>query len=255
MNLGSATSLFAAACVAAASAAQALPFSERTSFELFAGGNASMPGSFRGQTAPFETVDPPGSTVYTDLKFDDAYKHAYTAGVELDYALNSRLTSFGRFAYSQFDGSSQVIGNFDSPTQDALDPIDARFADTTTREFDVGARYTFAPGARFRPFVGAALGVDHLAATRAAVTNPGGTGTTSVELGRADDVFQQRVETGLQFSPMPNFDLRLTAAASHVNADTRSNDPNLALVGLDNTHGDVRAHWDYPAELGAVWHF
>ena len=53
----------------------------------------------------------------------------------------------------------------------------------------------------------------------------------------------------------PSFDLRLSVAANHVDADTKSSDPNLALVGLDNTQADVRSHWDYPVELGGVWKF
>ena len=31
--------------------------------------------------------------------------------------------------------------------------------------------------------------------------------------------------------------------------------PTSALLGLDSAHSGVQAHWDYPAELGAVWHF
>ena len=76
-----------------------------------------------------------------------------------------------------------------------------------------------------------------------------------MELGRAGTVFQQRVETGLQFSPMPSLDLRLTAAASHVDGSKRSDDPNLALVGLDGDRSSVPGRWQYPAEIGAVWHF
>ncbi len=40
-----------------------------------------------------------------------------------------------------------------------------------------------------------------------------------------------------------------------VDADTKSGDPNLALVGLDNTQADVRSQWEYPVELGGVWKF
>ena len=53
-------SLFAAACVAAVSAAHASDFTDKSSLVLFAGGNAEMPGSFRGQTVPFDSVDPFG---------------------------------------------------------------------------------------------------------------------------------------------------------------------------------------------------
>jgi len=49
--------------------------------------------------------------------------------------------------------------------------------------------------------------------------------------------------------------LTLTAGAGQTNATDGSNDPNLASLGLDNSNGEMRGHWDYPAELGAVWHF
>ena len=61
MKPRSASSLFAAACVAAASAAHALPLSDRASFELFAGGNVATPGSFRG---PLNMDEPGGATHY-----------------------------------------------------------------------------------------------------------------------------------------------------------------------------------------------
>jgi len=254
MKSRSASLLFAAACAASA-AAHALPLTDNLSIEMFAGGNAAMPGSFRGQTVPLETTDPAGSTVYHDLKFSDAYDQRYTAGTELDYAFNSRMTAFGRAAYSEFNGSNHQIGRFDPGASGAFENVNAQFNDTSTREFDLGGRYTFAPGAKLRPFFGAALGATHLSATRAEFEHVNDTGRTPVELGRAGTVFQQRVETGLQYSPMENFDLRLTAAASHLDAGRRSDDPNLALVGLDSAHGELRGHWDYPAELGAVWHF
>lgn len=252
-----ALSLFAAACAAAASSAHAAPFADndRVSVELFAGGNAAMPGSFRGQSAPLQTADPSGSTVYHDLDFADAYQHRYSAGAELDYAVNSRLSAFGRAAYSQFDGSRHKVGEFDPVGTGSIEALDVRFNDTASREFDLGARYSFAPGAKLRPFVGAALGATRLSATRAEFERAGVAGETPVELARADTVFQQRIETGLQFSPLENFDVRLTAAASHLDAGRRSADPNLALVGLDAAHSELRGHWDYPAELGAVWHF
>jgi hypothetical protein len=254
MNFRSASLLIAAAGCAA-SAAQALPLTDNASIVLFAGGNAEMAGSFRGNSPPYGLTDSAGTAIYNDLKFEDAYSHRLTTGAELDYSLTPNVTTFGRFAYSTFNGTNMNVGKFIPSTSAAQTPITASFSDTATHEFDLGARYTWAEGSRFRPFVGAALGVEHLSATRATVDSADAFNATLVELGRAHTVFQQRLETGVQFSPAKNFDLRLTAAASHVDSDTRSDDPNLALVGLNNTHSDVRDHWDYPAELGAVWHF
>jgi hypothetical protein len=246
-------SLFAAACVAAASAAQALPETDgKLSFELFAGGNVAMPGSFRGETVPLESSA--GSAVYHDLKFDDAYAHRLSGGAELGYAIDDHLSTFARATYNQFDGDHVNIGQFE-PTTGTSRELGAKFGDTATREFDLGARYLFSPWGRLSPFAGAALGATHLSAARASVDNFNGFGDTRVELGKAQTVFSQRAEVGLQFAPVRSFDVRLTAAADHVNADTKSDDPNLAAMGLANARGDVRGHWDYPLELGGVWRF
>jgi hypothetical protein len=219
---------------------------------LFAGGNVAMPGSFRGP-APFNSGA--GSVTYDDLKFDDAYEHRLGGGAELAYSFDPHLAAFARASYNEFNGDRFRIGELTPAGSGTPRAIAANFGDTATREFDLGARYTFEPWGRVYPFAGAALGATHLSGTRAAVDNLNGFGTTYVELGRPKTVFSQRAELGLQYSPLRNFALRLTAAADHVDADSRSDDPNLALLGLDTARGEVRGHWDYPAELGAVWHF
>jgi hypothetical protein len=249
-------SVLLALSIVGAASAQASDFGSKSSVVLFAGGNAAMPGSFRGQTVPLEITDPDGSVVYNDLKFEDAYNDRYSVGAEYDYALRPNLDLFGRYAYQAFNGQEITVGSFSSPALDTTQPVAARFSDTHTQELDVGARYDFAPMHGIRPFVGLALGAEKLAPTRAGFLNVAGPGTiTNVVLGESDTVFQQRVETGLQFSPGEKFDVRLSVAANHVDADTRSSDPDLALVGLDNTQADVRSHWEYPVELGGVWKF
>jgi hypothetical protein len=103
--------------------------------------------------------------------------------------------------------------------------------------------------------VGVALGASDLSSTRAVIDNPAAGGATRVELAKGGTVFEQRLETGVQFSPLHNFDIRLTAAASHLGGQKASDDPHLALLGVAPSHGTVGTRWDYPAELGAVWHF
>jgi hypothetical protein len=70
-----------------------------------------MPGSYRGQTVPFETSEPAGAIVYHDLKFDDAYDHQYTMGGEFDYTFNPSLTGFGRIGFANFNGREQTCGH------------------------------------------------------------------------------------------------------------------------------------------------
>jgi opacity protein-like surface antigen len=243
--------LVAAALAGGAAAAQATPLGEHASIELFAGANVGMPGSFRGSP---DMTTPTGTTNYDHLDFSGAYDHRYTGGAEFDYAFDSRLSAYARAAYSRFNGTEENIGTFLSNTAGVV-PVTARFDDNSMRQLDLGARYTFAPGARFRPFIGLGLGAAELSATRANVDNAAGGGTLNVELGRANTVLEERLETGLQYSPMRNLDLRLTAAASHLGGQRPSNDPNLAVLGIDSPHGDVPGRWEYPAELGAVWHF
>ena len=143
MNSRSSSLLLVLACTGAGAAAHADSFGERTSLVFFLGANAEMPGSFRGQTVPFETADPPGDTVYHDLKFSDAYDDRYTTGAEFDYAVNPNLTAYGRFAYQTFNGQELQVGTWQST--DTLDshPVSARFNDTNAQQYDVGARYMF----------------------------------------------------------------------------------------------------------------
>ena len=63
MKTVSAALLFALT-IAGAAAAQASDTGSRSSIVLFAGGNAAMPGSFRGQTVPLETN---GGSVITTI--------------------------------------------------------------------------------------------------------------------------------------------------------------------------------------------
>ena len=246
---------FAAAGIGIGAAARADSFGERSSVTFFVGANADMPGSFRGQTVPFETGDPAGATVYHDLKFSDAYNDRYTTGAEFDYALNPSITAFGRFAYQTFNGQETQVGTWRSTDLSESHPVSARFSDTNAQEYDVGARYLFGKFDGVAPFFGLAVGAERLSAAHADFLNVSGTGSTNVVLGEADTVFHQRAETGVQFSPAKSVDLRLTVAANHVDADTKSNDPNLAMVGLDPTEAVYRHHWDYPVELGAAIKF
>jgi hypothetical protein len=247
--------VFAAACAAASAAAHALPLTDNASVEFFAGTNAAVAGDFRGNDLAFQLPGSAGAITYDHLNLDDAYHGKYTAGAELDFKLAPQLTAFGRAAYSQFDGSTERVGTFEPQSLTPLSTVTARFGDTASRELALGMRYNFLEGARVQPFVGAAVGATRLDATYATIEPIGNLDATRVRLSNTGSVFEQRLETGVQYSPWTNFDLRLTAAASHVDGVGRSDDPNLALVGLDNVHGDVRGHWNYPAELGGVWHF
>jgi outer membrane protein W len=245
MNPRTASSLFAAACVAAASAAHALPLSERTSVELFAGSNLATSGSFRG---PTRVETPDGATNYDRLDFDEAYQHGLSAGAEFDYNVDPHVTAYARAAWSDYTGQTREIGSSSSITT-GFSPVDASFGDAHSRELNLGARYMFSAGDKWRPFVGAALGATRMSDTHATVEG------TRVEIGKANTAFMQRVETGLQYSPTDNFDFRVTAAANHTDGTPGSDDPNLALLGLDSSTSSMHAHWAYPLEVGGVWHF
>ena len=239
---------------AAAHAGETGNFGEKSSLVMFGGGNSSMPGSITGQTVVFGSGHEPGSTVYDNLKFEDVYRNSYNLGAEYDYAFTPQLTAFGRYGYSAFDGQNELVGEFTSASNETT-PVHAAFSDTDTHELDIGARYTFMPASHFQPFVGLALGAEHLSATRADFEDADGQGETNVVLGEAENVFHQRAEAGVQFAATSNLGFRLSLAASHVDTGTKSNDPNLALVGLGPTVANTTSHWEYPIELGAVAYF
>jgi hypothetical protein len=245
-------SFFIAVALGGAAAAQAVPLGDRASVELFVGGNAGLPGSFSDGSTHLQNTTT-GDIAYDRVHFDDAYDHRYTGGAEFDYAIDSNLAAYARASYAEFNGERHEVGSLFG--DDGRVPINAQFEDNTQRQLDLGARYTFSPEARLRPFVGLALGASDLSATRAMIDNPAEGGATRVMLAKGGTVFEQRLETGVQFSPLDNFDIRLTAAASHLGGQKASDDPNLALLGVAPSHSTIGTRWSYPAELGAVWHF
>lgn len=246
--------LFVLGSAGTAAGAHAGEFTDKSSLVFFGGGNSSMPGSITGQTVVFGSGDVPGTTTYDTLEFADIYRNDYNLGTEFDYAYSPELTLFGRYDYSSFTGKNQQLGEF-TPTSGAPTAVEAAFSDNSTQEYDVGGRYTFMPSSAFRPFVGIAMGVEHLGATRADFEGADGLGETHVVLGKAEDVFHQRAEAGLQYAATQNLGFRLSVAASHVNTATRSGDPNLVEVGLGPVVSRSADHWDYPVELGAVANF
>jgi len=255
MKLRFASLLFVIGSAGAAAGAHAGDFGSKSSLVVFGGGNSTMPGSIPGQTVVFSGAgDEPGTTVYDNLKFEDVYRNDYNLGTEFDYAFTPQLTAFGRYNYSSFTGKNQQLGEFTSESG-ATTPVYAAFSDTDTNELDVGARYTFLPSSHLQPFVGLAIGAEHLSATRADFEYQGGQGETNVKLGEAENVFHQRAEAGLQYAATSNLGFRLSVAASHVNTETKSNDPNLERVGLGRIVSGSADHWDYPIELGAVAYF
>jgi opacity protein-like surface antigen len=192
--------------------------------------------------------------VYDTVKFEDVYRNDYNLGTEFDYAFTPQLTAFGRYNYSAFSGKTRQLGEFTADSG-VTTPVQATFSDTDTQEFDVGARYTFMPSSHLQPFVGLALGTEHLSATHADFEGQVGLVETQAKLGDAEDVFHQRAEAGLQYAATSNLGFRLSVAASHVNTETKSNDPNLASIGLGPVVSHSADHWDYPIELGAVAYF
>jgi len=246
--------LFVLGSAGAAAGAHAGDFMQKSSLVVFGGGNSTMPGSIPGQTVVFSGNQEPGTAVYDNLKFEDVYRNDYNLGTEFDYAFSPQLTTFGRYNYSSFTGKNQQLGEF-TPESGAATPVHAAFSDTDANEFDLGARYTFLPTSAFRPFLGLAIGAEHLSATHADFEDQDGQGETHVKLGEAENVFHQRAEAGLQYAATANLGLRLSVAASHVNTETKSNDPNLESVGLGPIVSPTASHWDYPIELGAVAYF
>lgn len=206
------------------------------------------------------TVDPvltgeSGTLTLDKLRYDDLFRHRYDTGLELGYAFSDNLQSYGRFSYDGLTGRSRRIGSLTIDGTSSPTPLDARFADADNMSFDVGTRYFFTTNSPWRPYAGAALGATHLDAMRATLTVPDTTlDLTNLRFTRPGTVFNQSVETGVEYNPSSTFGVRFSVDADHFGAPKSAHDPSLAELGLDSSH-DAEGRWTFPVAVAATYHF
>ena len=200
--------------------------------ELFAGGDVATPGSFRG---PLQCS---GRAGWSDELRSARLRRRLSPrlhgrrGVRLQRSIRTCRHSRAlriRSSTARIARSAVI-----SPTADGPRAHQRAASATRTRASSTSARgipsRPARNGGRSSALRSARRGCRHIRYAGARATT-----STRVELGKADTVFQQRVETGLQYSPMRNFELRLTAAASHVDGGDGSERSRIsALLGLDS---------------------
>jgi hypothetical protein len=235
------------------------------SFSLSAGGAADMSGSIREpMTTAIDNLGPldpaltgaAGTLTLDHTRFGDLYDNGHELGAELGYAFSKNLEGFGRLSYDDFSGRGVDIGTLSSDALAAPAPLDADFADAKALSLQFGARYYWAAGSEWRPFVAGALGATHMDALTASLTVPG----TAIDLpdarfSSADTVFTQSAEAGVEYAPGPSFDLRFAVDADHFGRVGASHDDAaLTQLGIDSNE-DPGSRWTFPVTLTASYRF
>jgi hypothetical protein len=235
------------------------------SFSLSAGGAVDMSGSIRepatGTIDDLGALDPTlegnSATLTLDrTRFGDLYDNGHELGAELGYAFSKNLEGFGRVTYDSFAGRDVEMGTLTSEAFASPAPLDASFADAKDLSLQLGARYYWAAGSQWRPFVAGALGATHMDALTASFTAPGtAIDVQDARFSKADTVFTQSVEAGLEYAPGPSFDLRFAVDADHFGHAAASDD-NSALeeLGIDTTENPGN-RWTFPITLTASYRF
>lgn len=220
-------------------------------------GSLKEPGSFA--LPNLGSLDPalagtPGTVSFDKLRYDDIFGTRYGAGVELDYALNDNVQTYGRIGYEALAGHSR---RFAQLTGESLptELVRANFDDADNVSYQIGSRYRWSTDDAWQPFVGLALGATHLDAMRAGLTstNPD-FGLKTVDFTHSDTVFSQSAEAGIDINPSRAFDLRLSVDADHYGVPHSANDPTLAALGVQAGH-DAESRWAFPVEISASYNF
>jgi hypothetical protein len=231
---------------------------------IFGGDSVAIDGKLRSPNnslvTDLGTFDPAlsgdsGALSLDKLKYDDLFRHRYDTGAEVGYSFSDNLQSFGRFSYDGLEGRSRRIGTLDMHSLGITQPLDARFGNADNLSFDLGSRYFFNTGTTWRPYAGASLGATHLDAMRATLTVPDtGIDLKNVRFTRPGTVFNQSLETGVEYDPSSSFGMRLSLDADHLGAPRSAHDPALAELGFDSAH-DAQGRWAFPVALAATYHF
>lgn len=189
------------------------------------------------------------------LRYEDLFRRRFDTGLELDYSFDPNLQTYGRFNYESLGGKTRQAGLLSSDVLNGPAAIDAHFSNADNMTLELGSRYFWQTGTDWRPFAGAALGATHLDAIRASFASPDiGVDLPNAQFTRSGVVFSQSLETGVEYSPDPNFGMRLSLNADHVGAPRSADSSELTDLGFDAGH-DAHSRWSFPVSIAAAYHF
>jgi hypothetical protein len=233
------------------------------SLSLFGGDAVGVTGSLRpseiSSIPDLGTLDPAlaensGSLTLNNLPYDEIYRHRHDVGFELGYAFNDNLEGFARVNYEGLDGQNLAIGSLSSAALPAAQPLLASFDTADSWSLQVGSRYYWSTSSQWRPFASFALGATRMDALTASLAVPGtAIALPDVHFTKADTVFNQSLESGIEFTPSRNFGMRFAVNAEHMGQLSASDDPALEELGLEPTHAEDR--WSFPITLTASYRF
>ena len=195
----------------------------------------------------------PGTLSVDGLHYSDMFRPSSAAGIEAGYGLNNHVSITTRLSVARSLGRSLNLGVVSGSGIETPETLAAKFSDTDDVTVNVGARYAWTLGQRWRPFIGGGLGITRPDAIRASLASTSPSFALSdVEFTDRRHVLEANFIGGADLAIGPTFDLRFSAGADYTGATKASTDPALAALGLtlDRAYG---GRLEYPIGIAAVF--
>ncbi|MBK5912498.1 hypothetical protein CCR85_13475 [Rhodothalassium salexigens] len=233
----------------------------RWSFSVFGNYDVSIGGDVHdGTLAPVADLgglNPDLAGVGADLDieargYDDIYDTVFNIGGEIGYYLTGSAELLTRVTYIDSDGGAAQVGGAVVPALDTTLPVAGEFDDYNALTVEIGARYTFYPRSRLKPFFGGTVGVAFVDDIRATFRIP----DADILI---DDVpfydnttaFTASAQTGLALALTPSIDLIGEVGVRYL-GDLDGDDSAIGGLGLASINDGGR-RWSIP--LGARLQF
>jgi opacity protein-like surface antigen len=234
------------------------------SVALYAGDSISGSGTLHSprsaNIANLGTLDPKlagasGTLSLDKLRYHELYHNRFSTGLELGYSFTDNIMAFGRFTYDARQGRARDVGHLTSGALSAPQIATLHVGNSDSRGLEVGARYFWLAKEMWRPFVSLSLGATHTDEARGTLT----VRNTAIDIhdvlfADSGTTFSQTLETGVEFAPSEQFQLRFSVRANHVGTQHSGNDPRLASLGFQ-AGDDASSRTDYPVALVGVYRF
>ena len=194
-----------------------------------------------------------GNAAIGRLRYGDAFRPGAAGGIEAGYGLNDHVSIYTRLTVARFLSRDLDLGVVSGGSLATPQTLNAQFHDTEDRTWEIGSRYAWAAGQRWRPFIGGGLGITRPDRIQASLTS-----TDSAFTARAVDFTDNRrvlaanITGGADLSIAKTFGLRFSLGAEYAGAPRGAQDPTLGTLGV-NVDRDSGARVDYPLEIDAVF--
>lgn len=173
------------------------------------------------------------------VQYEDVYDTSWAVGGEIGYGLSDNSEVFGTLRYTSASGGGVEFGRLQNVETVEVTPVNADFDDHEVWTMDVGYRYYFGEGPRWKPYVAGRVGAAYTSGISASFSTPGGAFAAN-DVTFYDDSWSWTFggDLGVNYQASDRFAIQAEVGLRYISDLSDESGPGLINFGLADLNSD-----------------